>query len=191
LKDIKLKANPDYFSRKAIEERIIAIVKTPKITVWRVAAVFILVVGTITVLSTVSGTERGSLADQTPAEKKALVYSAYPYPVNEQGQTYGPNIHTDDPYETFGEPDLIAAIGENGVAGYIKATDQLGPQFSSPEEAIAYQEAIKAAGGYRSIPLYEADGKTVIGEFRMYLNYSIPGVEEYRSLEVPIEKKKK
>jgi bla regulator protein BlaR1 len=170
LEEYKLKANPigNYFSRNAIEERIIAIMKTPKITVWRVAASFILIAGTIAVLSAVSGAEGGSSADKTPAEKKAFVYSAYPYPVNAQGQTYGPNIHTDDPYETFGEPDLMTARGENGVDGYVKASDLLGPHFSSPEEAIAYQEAIKAASGYRSIPLYESDGKTVIGEFRLY-----------------------
>jgi hypothetical protein len=42
---------------------------------------------------------------------------------------------------------------------------------SSPEEAKAYQESVKT-GSYKSIPMYESDGKTVIGEFKMY--YSTP-----------------
>jgi len=177
LEEHKLKANPigNYFRRNAVEERMIAIMKTKKITVWRVAATFLLLAGTIAVLSTASVAEGDSLTDKTPIGKKV-----FPYPVNEQGQTYGPHISADDPYyETSGDPDLMKARGENGVEGYVKATDLRGPQFSLPEEAIAHQEAVKAAGGYRSIPLYESDGKTVIGEFRLYLNYSIPGIEEY------------
>jgi len=84
------------------------------------------------------------------------------YPVNEQGQTYGPVPYASKSTET---PDLISATGENGVVGYVKATD-LDPKVSSPEEAMAYQKSIEAIG-YKSIPLYEADGKTVIGEFRL------------------------
>ncbi|QOS99809.1 hypothetical protein JNUCC42_03260 [Brevibacterium sp. JNUCC-42] len=85
------------------------------------------------------------------------------YPVNEQGQTYD---HGPYPYGPTQEPDLIKAEGENGVVGYVKALD-LSPAVSSPEEAITYQKSMKAVG-YKSIPLYESDGKKVIGEFRMY-----------------------
>lgn len=85
------------------------------------------------------------------------------YPINEQGQTYGRAPFPPGPTQ---EPDLIKATGENGVEGYVKSSD-LSPSVSSPEEAIAFQKSISATG-YRSIPLYELDGKTVIGEFRLY-----------------------
>ncbi|MGG1660856.1 hypothetical protein [Brevibacillus sp. NRS-1366] len=89
--------------------------------------------------------------------------SASNYPFNEQGQTYGPVPHSS---KSTHLPDLISATGENGVVGYVKATD-LDPKVSSPEEAIAYQKSIEAIG-YKSVPLYKSDGKTVIGEFRLY-----------------------
>ncbi|MED1788154.1 hypothetical protein P4V47_11755 [Brevibacillus laterosporus] len=85
------------------------------------------------------------------------------YPVNEQGQTYG---HGPYPYGPTQEPDLIRAEGENGVVGYVKASD-LDSAISSTEEAITYQKSMQAVG-YKLIPLYESDGKKVIGEFRMY-----------------------
>ncbi|MBW5468500.1 hypothetical protein GPJ61_11595 [Brevibacillus formosus] len=90
------------------------------------------------------------------------------YPVNEQGQTFGSGPFPEGPSQ---EPDLIEAKGENGVEGYVKSSD-LSPTVSSPEEAIAFQKS-KEATGYRSIPLYELDGKTVIGEFRLYSSNGI------------------
>lgn len=39
------------------------------------------------------------------------------YPMNDNGQTYGPNMGNDT--ITLGEPDLLLAEGENGVIGYI------------------------------------------------------------------------
>ena len=102
--------------------------------------------------------------------KKETVYSKSAnenipeYPVNEQGQTYGHAPVLEN--QTLQEPDLIEARGENGVSGYVKASD-LDSEVSNPEEALAYQENIQA-DGYVAIPLYKSDGKTVIGEFRMY-----------------------
>lgn len=87
------------------------------------------------------------------------------YPINEQGQTYGSDPLTIEPSQ---EPDLLEATGENGVEGYVKTSD-LRPPVSSPEEAIDFQK-ITEATGYRSIPLYESDGKTVIGEFRLHFS---------------------
>ncbi len=84
------------------------------------------------------------------------------YPVNEQGQTYGHGPYPSGPLQ---EPDLMSAKGEKGVVGYVKSSD-LDSQVSSPEEAMVYQESMEGAG-YKSIPLYESDGKTVIGEYRM------------------------
>lgn len=65
-----------------------------------------------------------------------------PYPVNENGMTYGSGagIDEDDP-----GPDLIAAYGTNGRCGFIRATDRDRPH----------------------IPLYDRDGVRVIGTFRV------------------------
>lgn len=65
---------------------------------------------------------------------------------------------------------MIAAIGTNGVKGFVKAEDLEGYQPSNPEEAIAYMEEIEKIESLgikyvRDIPLYSEDGVTVIGEF--------------------------
>ncbi|MBY0083613.1 MULTISPECIES: hypothetical protein [Brevibacillus] len=95
--------------------------------------------------------------------KGALSQNTPNYPINEQGQTYGEGPY---PVGTTQVPDLISATGENGVNGYVKASD-LNTNVSSPEEAYAYQKSMEELG-YKSIPLYKSDGKTVIGEFRLY-----------------------
>lgn len=84
------------------------------------------------------------------------------YLTNEQGQTYGPRPDT---FEHVEDPDLLEAIGENGIIGYVKLSD-LDSNVSSPEEALTYQESAENSE-YISIPLYNSDGETVIGEFRM------------------------
>ncbi len=91
------------------------------------------------------------------------------YSVNENGQTYGEGPF---PAGKDQEPDLIKAIGENGVAGYIKNSD-VTASVSSPEEAIAHQKEIEEIG-YKSIPLYESDGTTVIGEYILYSQINAP-----------------
>lgn len=69
---------------------------------------------------------------------------------------------------------LIAAIGINGVNGYVYYSDLYGNQPNTPEEAVQYMEnldaeiaAAKLAGQefLRYIPLYDADGITIIGEY--------------------------
>lgn len=72
--------------------------------------------------------------------------------VNAKGETYGvPNAD--------GEPDLLAAIATNGRSGYVYAADLAGPMPSSPAEAATWDPAP------RSVPVYESDGETAIGEF--------------------------
>ncbi|MFF2531522.1 hypothetical protein ACFVS2_21680 [Brevibacillus sp. NPDC058079] len=100
----------------------------------------------------------------SPMNYKGASNSNIPnYPINDQGQTYGQGPY---PVGTTQVPDLISATGENGVNGYVKATD-LNANVSTPEEAYAYQKSMEKLG-YKSIPLYKSDGKTVIGEFRLY-----------------------
>lgn len=169
LEEHKLKASPigNYFSRNAIEERITSIMKTKKITALSVLIAFILVA----VIATISATVSPVKANSSDNNIAAVIEKAPNYSVNEQGQTYGKGPYPAGPSQ---EPDLIRAVGENGVVGYVKSSDLNGPSFSSPEEALAHQETLHKAGGYELIPLYESDGETVIGEFKMYLNYSIP-----------------
>ena len=64
--------------------------------------------------------------------------------VNANGQTYGGSNER-------GEPDLTAVMASNCKIGYAKSDDFLLPH--DPEE-LSY-----------SIPVYESDGETVIGEF--------------------------
>ncbi|BBH20258.1 hypothetical protein Back11_16030 [Paenibacillus baekrokdamisoli] len=84
------------------------------------------------------------------------------YPKNKNGQTYGSAADATSP-ET--EPDLIQAEGVDGTVGYVLKKDLDGEQPKTPEEAIAIQNS-RPPGGY-DYPLYDVDGKTVIGVFHI------------------------
>ena len=86
------------------------------------------------------------------------------YPVNDRGQTYGADIDAPNPAQG---PDLVRAYATNGKLGYVygaNLNDE--PAFSSPEEAAAWSRATRSESP-RSIPVYELDGVTVIGEFKI------------------------
>lgn len=93
------------------------------------------------------------------------------YKVNEIGQTYGSSLYSE---LHGGEPDLIAAVNEDEVTGYVLKTDLDGPMPKTREEALAMMKASQASGGH-TIPLYAADGKTILGEFKI----DPPTIEEY------------
>lgn len=79
------------------------------------------------------------------------------YKTNQNGETFG----NDKQAQILGySPDLILAIGENDVTGYVKKTDLEG-DATSPEEAIGINQVKET----RQIPIYEEDGVTVIGTF--------------------------
>lgn len=83
-----------------------------------------------------------------------------PFKTNDAGETYGSALGAPS------DPDLIYAEGEGGLVGYIRAVDINGPEFSSPEEALKYQEEHNLLSGEdRPIPLYASNGVTVIGTF--------------------------
>lgn len=93
-----------------------------------------------------------------------LTYVPTRFGVNEYGQTYG---SSDSP---LGQPDLTSVIATNGREGFVVATDwneAMGVTDlpSSPEEAVRRQE--ERAGTSVALPVYESDGRTVIGEFIM------------------------
>lgn len=83
------------------------------------------------------------------------------FPKNENGQTYGSAADATSPYT---EPDLIKAYGVDGTIGYVMKKDLDGEMPKTPEEALAKQRNAPAS---RTIPLYDVDGKTVIGEFKI------------------------
>jgi hypothetical protein len=105
----------------------------------------------------------------------ATAASGY-FDVNASGQTYGSGYveNPDQPYV----PDLILAEGRDGSIGYVYRSDLEGggplDKPSTPEEAIGYMDNVRALAQNQldagaeylyMIPLYEANGETVIGEF--------------------------
>lgn len=90
------------------------------------------------------------------------------YPTNARGQTYG---SLNDAVLPEDEPDLIRVQASNGRQGYVEkeVLDAVtGANVSSPEEAIAWQAAQDAATSAPApIPVYESDGRTVVGSFEI------------------------
>lgn len=72
---------------------------------------------------------------------------------NARGETYGVQ-------NSRGAPDLIAVIATNGRVGYANFKQIVGPLPSSPAQAAHWHPLP------RLIPVYQADGVTVIGQFR-------------------------
>lgn len=84
-----------------------------------------------------------------------------PWGVNAKGETYGAE-------NANGTPDLVPVIATNGRVGYAYAetlNSAAGGDPSSPQEALATQTARQAKTF--SVPVYESDGETVIGEFHI------------------------
>lgn len=75
--------------------------------------------------------------------------------VNTDGQSFGSGEGVESDADL---PDLVAAIGTNGEVGYIEKTALHGPA-ATPSEAVASDP------GARTVPLYDKDATTVIGEF--------------------------
>lgn len=88
--------------------------------------------------------------------------------VNGSGQSYGPGdtATTDDEL-----PDLVAAIGTDGTLGYI-SRDALHSPAPNPAATDALPRVevdgvgVRTTGG-RTVPLYAADGDTVVGQFHI------------------------
>ncbi len=102
--------------------------------------------------------EMGEDAYQTALADLYLVDGQYP--VNSKGQTYGPQ----GLIKTMGyAPDLISAVGEDGVEGYILREDVEGPEVNTPEEAL---ESMLTANDRLIIPLFDVEGNE-IGTFHI------------------------
>jgi hypothetical protein len=83
-----------------------------------------------------------------------------PYKTNADGQTYGTDGGA--PSGPVDEPDLVAVQATNGQVGYAYANQLNVPTPTSPAQAVA-QDNQPA----RIIPVYESDGKTQIGQFKV------------------------
>lgn len=88
------------------------------------------------------------MLESLPEEDK-IIYT------NEAGETYGSALAS---ALSGTEYDLVSAIGIHGVQGYIRSTDR-------PKSAASPEEALARVPQDRYIPVYEADGKTIIDEF--------------------------
>ncbi|MBT2537351.1 peptidase M56 family protein [Arthrobacter sp. ISL-69] len=83
--------------------------------------------------------------------------------VNADGNTYGMENEN-------GSPDMIAVMATNGNRGYayrseLEEADGTAAMktFKSPQDALDWQEARRGKSFF--VPVYDADGKTVVGEF--------------------------
>ena len=98
------------------------------------------------------------------------------FPRNAAGLTYGSDS---DAKDEAGVPDLIAAMATNGAEGFVKKTDmeRADPDpstFSSPQEALAWQAKMVAAGPIQ-IPVYDLSGTKQIGVFRIGIGDAVEG----------------
>lgn len=84
--------------------------------------------------------------------------TATPWATNANGDTYGVA-------NELGSPDLVAVWATNGREGYAYSREldaARGPLPTSPADALAQQETSPRTA---SVPVYESDGTTLIGEF--------------------------
>ena len=78
---------------------------------------------------------------------------------NENGEIYGSELFLS---EIGVQPDLIRSVGIDGTIGYVRAED-LDDGVRTPADAIIAMQNRQS----RLIPLYESDGITVIGSFKI------------------------
>jgi beta-lactamase regulating signal transducer with metallopeptidase domain len=155
------------FSKNAVEERIVSIMKYKKITRLGVilSVIMVLLTGTTFITYAKEKSEYNPLYDQTVnkelyiAEEHEKKDEARQYfPINENGYTYG-----NDQYGIDVEPDLMAVENEDGISGYCYS-DDLTIKVASIEEAFASMEKWKDG---RSVLIYESDGETILGIFKI------------------------
>lgn len=82
------------------------------------------------------------------------IQTAATYGVNANGETYGSSMFS----EVNGcNPDLIAAVGDHGLSGYVR-DEELNLRVHSPKEAKAFEENLPTT---RTIPLYDLEGNVI------------------------------
>jgi len=89
------------------------------------------------------------------------------FPTNASGLTYGSAADAISPGT---EPDLILVVTTDGKEGYAKKADldqadgTTAAQTLSPSDVLKWQDKRNAQGTIM-VPVYDVEGKTVIGEF--------------------------
>jgi len=126
----------------------------------------LILLGAVVVLALAIGgvaVAMGSDSETTPAATAPnLSPTPAAWPTNANGQTYGSSAGA-QPGE---EPDLIAVEATNGKEGYC-LKGELNHPYNGLDRDEATAEAMnKAALSGRTIPVYESDGTTEIGEFQ-------------------------
>jgi hypothetical protein len=132
-----------------------------RIAIWTVAA---LVTGTVATGGTALAI--GSIPlfytpSSTPGGEATLVKPPA-WPVNEHGETYGVQGNSSI------APDLVRIQTLEGKEGYAFSKDLAvaeGNEVTSPKEAMEWMKT--HAGTYIDVPVYEKDGRTNIGVFRI------------------------
>lgn len=101
-------------------------------------------------------------------DAKYVTRTAFDYPTNGQGQTYGSPV-TGAP----NAPDLIFAVGEDDagqpVQGYVLRADSQIPDNFTAETWTAW--VLKFQANYpkgQPLPLYSSNGTTILGTFRLH-----------------------
>lgn len=83
------------------------------------------------------------------------------YPRNDLGETYGSALFYGYGWGYGFSPVLVAAVGTGDVHGYVREAD-LNPYLDTRKDAVDYMAKLEKN---RVLPLYDKDGKTVIGTF--------------------------
>lgn len=83
-----------------------------------------------------------------------VIETAAPYKVNAKGETYGSSMFSE---KNGGNPDLISAVGNNGLSGYVR-DDDLNFSVNTPMEALVFQKNMPST---RTIPLYDLEGNVI------------------------------
>lgn len=109
-----------------------------------------------------------SMSNTGPVSRSAESFVVKSYPVNESGMTYGSGLSAEYVGE---EPDLISAIGKNGIDGYVKNTDINMPIPSNPEEAVS----LYGTSNIKTVPVYDVDGTTIVDWFDTEIGVGLEG----------------
>ena len=99
------------------------------------------------------------------------------YPTNDSGLTYGPDIKENTDLKK--EPDLIQVCNEDGLVGYIYASD-------IKDGAESLEEAINWEPRTYKVPMYLEDGETVIGEFTISIGSISAAISPSCSLKIKL-----
>lgn len=102
---------------------------------------------------TISGTAPRSILEDA-------FIAASEYAINENGMEYGSVLTAE---YTGHNPDLVSVVATNGIEGYAYESE-LFIEPTTLEDAIAVSQEMHS----KTVPVYESDGTTVVGEFVTY-----------------------